>query len=159
MRPVFLHFLAEAHAHSDGDAPGHHAVGAEIVVVDVGDVHRAAPAPAVAGLLAHEFGHHQVHVGVFGYAMAVPAMGGEDVIFGVESGDSAHSRGFHADREVHGAVDFAQHVQLLGLFLEGPDLVHLAEPVVFGFSGWIHYHLHPVEPGSMCFFGGSCGNG
>src|SRR3546814_6071854 len=55
-------------------------VGAEHAHRQVGDMHRAAapfakPVPAAVDLL-----HHPLHVAALGDAMAVPAMGGDDVV-------------------------------------------------------------------------------
>ena len=49
-------------------------VRAEVAVGVVGDVHRAALAAAVAGLLAEQLGEHPADVGALGQAVAVAAV-------------------------------------------------------------------------------------
>ena len=59
-----------------GDArrAAHDRVRAEIAVLVVGDVHRAALASAVPGLLAQQLGEHAVELGALCEAMAVAAV-------------------------------------------------------------------------------------
>jgi hypothetical protein len=46
----------------------------------IGDVHRAAFAPAVTGSLAQQLGKHPVQPGSFGQAMTMAAMGTGNVV-------------------------------------------------------------------------------
>ena len=130
-----LHFLTEADTNCDGDAAGHDAVGAQVAAGHVSDVHGAAAAAAVARFLAHELGHHAVQIGPLGDAVAVAAMGAEDVVVGLQRGHRTDGRGFHADAQVHRAVDLALRVQVLGLLFEGADQPHLAQQVALSFRG------------------------
>jgi hypothetical protein len=60
--------------HGNGNAAGHNAVGAEVAAFDIGDVHGAATAAAIALFLAEEFGEHQLRIGPLADAVAVAAM-------------------------------------------------------------------------------------
>src|SRR5918911_1122421 len=55
-------------------------VRAEVAILVVGDVHRAALAAAVPGLLAEQLGEHAVDRGALGEAVAVAAVRGGDVV-------------------------------------------------------------------------------
>ena len=72
----------ERRAGRDAHAAADDAVRAEDAGVDVGDVHRAALALAVAGRLAEQLGHHQRRVAALGDAVAVAAVGAGDVSSG-----------------------------------------------------------------------------
>ena len=123
-----LHLLRrQGSPHRDGNAAADDAVGAQIALGDIGNVHGAATAPAVARGLAEELGEHALHVGALGDAMAVAAMGGGDlVILGQRHADAGGAR-LLPDGQVHGAVDEAAHVALLRAFLEAADEIHLAQ--------------------------------
>ncbi len=64
----------QAHAAADD------AVGAEHVLVHVGDVHAAALAARVAGGAAEQLGHHALDVAALGDGVAVAAVGAGDVV-------------------------------------------------------------------------------
>jgi hypothetical protein len=125
-----LHLNAEAHAGRHGHAARHDAVGAQVAGRHVGHVHGAAAPAAVAGLLAHKLGHHQRRLGAFGDAMAMPAVGAQDVIVRPQCGTGAHRGAFLADRKVHRAMDQPLEVQLLGRLLKGADQEHLPQHCV-----------------------------
>ena len=60
-----------------GQISSQHAVCADDVQADVGDVHRSAAAVAVSALLAQNLGQHAVHVRAFGQHVPVSTMGGQ----------------------------------------------------------------------------------
>ena len=70
------------------------AVGAEHAERGVADVHRATLALAIAGGLAHQFGHHLVEVTAFGHQMTVSAVSRRDVVVVVQCSAHASSDGF-----------------------------------------------------------------
>ena len=121
------HLQGQGDTHRGGDAAADHAGGPQVAARDVGDVHRAAAPPAVARLLAQELGHHQRDVGPLGNGVAVAAMVVDNQVIRPERRDAAHRRSFLPNGEVHGAMDQAAHVQLLGFFLKVANLAHLLQ--------------------------------
>ena len=117
----------ERGADGDGQPAADDAVRAEIALGHVGDVHRPAPAPAIAFLLAEELREHGGHVGALGDAMAVAAMGGGDLVVVGQPQAGPHGGRLLPDRQVHGAVDQAARVAVLGPLLELADEIHLAQ--------------------------------
>ena len=75
-----LHLDGQAAAGGDGDATAHDGVSAQIALGEVGDVHRAAAALAVAGGLAHQLRQGPVQLCALGDAVAVPPVRGCDVV-------------------------------------------------------------------------------
>ena len=67
-------------ADRDRQAAADDAVGAEVALGHVGDVHRAAAAVAIAVLAAEELGEHAADLGALGDAVAVAAMGRGDLV-------------------------------------------------------------------------------
>ena len=92
-------------------------------------MHRAAAAVRDAGRLAEQLGHHDARVGALGEAMAVLAIGRDDVVLVVERVDRADRDGFLAGVEMAEAGDFAAAVHLGGLLLEAADERHAAVEV------------------------------
>ena len=126
-----LHALGgQGRADRDRDAAADDAVGAEIAHRDVGDVHRAAAALAVAGRLAEEFGEHPLHVRALGDAVAVAAMRRGDLVLDRQRHADADRARFLADRQMHRAVDQAARVAVLRALLEAADQIHLAQHVL-----------------------------
>src|SRR5215472_10981043 len=64
----------------DAPATADDRVGAQVAPLLVGDVHRTALAPAVAGLLAKQIREHPVYRRPLGQAVTVAAMGAGDVV-------------------------------------------------------------------------------
>ena len=103
------------------------AVGAQHPHREVGDVHGAALALAVAVGAAEQLGHHAPDVGALGDAVAVAAVGAGDAI-------ARRQVRAHPDRDrllahvgMHRAVDLAGHPQLDGPLVELPDQDHRAQ--------------------------------
>src|SRR5437588_165901 len=100
------HLVAAAHLRRErctGGDPGRAAddrVRAEVAVLVVGDVHRAALAPAVAGLLAEQLRVHAVGRGALGEAVPVAAMRGGDVVVAPQGLANPYRDRFLADVEM-----------------------------------------------------------
>ena len=117
----------EPGARRDPHAAADDAVGAEDALLDVGDVHAAALAAGVAGLLPQQLGHHHAHVAALGDAVAVAAMGAGDRVVLAEGGADADGDRLLADVGVGGAAHDAFAVQLVRPVLEGANLGHAPE--------------------------------
>ena len=102
-------------------------VRAEVAVLDVVEVHRAAEAARAALLLAVELGHDRVHVRALGDRVAVRAVRRGDHVVGLERGADAGGDRLLADRDVQEAGQLAGAEALLHLLLEAADEQHLAE--------------------------------
>jgi len=126
---VALVLGGEGGAHGDGGAAGDDAVGAEDAEVEVGDVHRAALAVAVAGGAAVKLGEHAAHVAALGDAVAVAAVGAGDGVGRLQLGADAGGDRLLADIEVNGAGDLRLLGQAAGRLLELADLDHRPEHV------------------------------
>ena len=90
-------------------------------------MHRATTAAAVAGLLSEKLGHHALHIGALGDAVAVATVRRGDVVVLVEGETSAGRYSLLADREVHGAVHEPTAVQVFHCFFKAADLPHGGE--------------------------------
>ena len=121
---VLAELGAESRAGGDGDAGADDAVGAQVAEFDVGDVHGAALAAAVAGGTAEEFGHHLVHARALGNAVAVAAVGAGDEVAVVQGGADAGGGGFLPDVEVQGAAHLGRAEGFFGGFFEAADAPH-----------------------------------
>ncbi len=126
-----LHHLGERSAGGDGHRPGHDPIGPEVPLGNVGDVHRAAPAPAVPGVLHQQLRHHQHRIGAVCQRMTVATMRRGDQVTVVER--AAHSFGdaFLSDRQVHRPVEQPACEELFEALLESSDRPHGRE----GFEG------------------------
>ena len=108
----------------DGQPAAADAVGTQHPHREIGDVHGAALALAVAVHAPEQLGHHAPDVGALGDAMAVAAVGAGHAV--------SHRQGrAHADRDrlltdvrVHRAVDLARDAELDGPLVELPDQDH-----------------------------------
>ena len=122
-------------AHRMGRARGDVDVGADDPVRpqhpdrEVGNVHGAALAAAIAALAPEELAHHGSSRRALLQRVAVAAMGGQQQVLARKAADRAHRAGFLPD----GGVDRAQHQPFLkrgdGLLLEGADAMHPPMPV------------------------------
>ena len=104
-----FHLRRKAGAGDDRNAARDDAVGAEHADAEIGDVHGAALALAVAGLPPVQLGHHAVQVGALGDAVAVAAMRRDDPVAAIERRTDADGDRLLADVAVHDAVDLAGH--------------------------------------------------
>ena len=100
-------------------------VRAEVARVLIGDVHRAAFAPAVAFFFAEQFAKHPVNRRAFGEAVSVSAMRAGDIVLTVQRFADANGNRFFADVQVRQSGHFRAHVKLVDVFLKRADREHL----------------------------------
>ena len=141
-----LQLGGQGRAGGQGKSGSHDAVGSQHTHAEVGDVHRAALAVAVAVGAAEELRHHPVDAGAFGDGVAVAAVGAGYSIGDPQSRAHSNRHRFLADV----GVDHSRNITLVELFhrppVEGADGDHL--PVHFQQQPVIHDHgLHPSCPG------------
>ena len=106
------------------DACADDAVAAEDVEREVGDVHRATEALAVARALAEHLRHHPAQVGTGRDQVPVRAVVADEVVpFAHHAGRPDRDR-LLADAAVRRAEDDALFEELLGAILEGADQPH-----------------------------------
>ena len=127
-------------ADRDRDAAGDDAVGAEHADREVGDVHRAALALAVAVDPSEQLGHHAADVAAFRDAMAVAAMG---------AGDPVCTRQRLADAD--GDRLLAEDAGIRGVVGEGILTLPLGDLVVPGteVGGRRLHHLEELAEGPL----------
>ena len=121
-----LHLGGQRRPAGDRQAAPDDAIGAEHAHREVGDVHGAALALAIAVHPPEQLRHHAADVGALGDAMAMAPVGADHAV--------AHGQGrAHPDRHgllahvgMHRAVDLPGHPQLDGQLVELPDQ-HLDE--------------------------------
>src|SRR6266536_1936945 len=101
-------------------------VRAEVAVLVVGDVHRAALAAAVAGLLAEQLREHPPHVGALGEAVPVASVRRGDPVLATKRGADADGDRLLADVEMREAGHLRAAVELVRLLLEQADERHTA---------------------------------
>ncbi len=116
--------LRQRGAGAQGQRGADDAVGAQDAQGQVGDVHGAAQAPAIAGLAAHQLGHHALQVRALGDAVAVAAVVAADVVVRAQVGAGPRGDGLLADVAVRGALHVARLEQLGRVLLEAADAVH-----------------------------------
>ena len=90
-------------------------------------MHRAPLPLGATGALAEEFGHAGVHLHADGEAVAVVAVGRDDLVLAGHQGGGADCDRLLTDVEVEEATHHALIVVFQGLLLEAADAEHLAE--------------------------------
>lgn len=60
-------------------------------------MHGAASSPGITGGLSEKLRHHAFHIGPFGNAVAMAAMGGDDIIIGPQGGARPYRHRFLPD--------------------------------------------------------------
>ncbi len=98
--PFFLD--GERRAHGKQVAGPDDPVGPKDAQCRIGDVHRAALAGAQARGLSVYLGHHTVYIGPLGYHVAVPPVGGVEVVGGPQVQAYAGRHGLLPDGQVDG---------------------------------------------------------
>jgi hypothetical protein len=83
-RACLLQLLRVGGAHRNRQPGRHHAVGAQHAHGKIGDVHRTTLAAVEAGGLAEQLGHHAAQVRALGQRVAVPSVGGGEVVGGMQ---------------------------------------------------------------------------
>ena len=124
---------SQSAAGGDGDAAAHDGVGAQIALGEIGDVHGAAAALAVAGGLAHQFCQCAIQFGALGNAVAMTPVGGCNQILIRQLGTDRGGHGLLAGVQVNRAPQFVLREQCPRRLLEVPDLVHLVIDPKTGF--------------------------
>src|SRR5712691_7435185 len=99
-------------------------VRAEIPVLVIGNVHGAALAAAVAGLLAEQLREHPPRLGALGEAVSVPAVRGGDPVVAPQRRADADRDRLLADVEVGEARHLRAAVELVRMLLEQADERH-----------------------------------
>ena len=115
----------ERRAHRDGGTRADNAIGTQHPLVDIGNVHRAALALAQTFAAAPDFGHHAVQLAALGQAMAMAAMGGDDLVLDIEVLAHAHGHRFLPAIEVGETSDLAGLDFEMEALLEFADHLHL----------------------------------
>src|SRR6266511_1544424 len=118
------HLRRQCRPRGDAGASRDDRVRAEVAGVRVGDVHGAALAPAVPGLLAQQLREHPVHLRPLGQAVAVPAMRAGDVVVAAEDRAHADRHRLLAHVEMGQARHLGPEVQLVDVQLEVADAEH-----------------------------------
>jgi hypothetical protein len=117
----------------DGDAGPDDPVGAEDAEVEIGHVHRAALAAAVARSPAVQLGEEPAQIGPLGQQMTVPAVRRGHVVVGAKDGAGADCGRLLADVRMDEAGDPVlgeqPHERLLGLADQDHGPVHLEQVV------------------------------
>ena len=101
-------------------------VAAEDVEREVGDVHRAAEAFAVARPLAEHLGHHPAQIGAGGDQMAVRAVMADEIVRVAHHAGGADGDRLLPDAAVRRPEDHALLEELGGPVLEAADQRHQA---------------------------------
>ena len=112
-----------------------------VLLVHLGNVHRTAATLAVAGLFAHQFGHHGVPVvlpvgvavGILvadSPAVPVPTVGRADHVAPFDRRRSAGGHRLFSGIKVRGALDDVLAQQLEDFFLEEANLIDGSQPVL-----------------------------
>src|SRR5437588_1298862 len=117
-------FGGERRAGRDSGRAADDRVRAEVAVLVVGDVHRAALPAAVSGLLAEELGEHAAHLRALREAVPVPAMRRRDPVVAPKSRADADCDRLLTDVEMRQAGHLGAAVELVRLLLEEADQHH-----------------------------------
>jgi len=106
-------------------ASAHDAVGTQVSVVEIGNVHRSAFSLTGACCLAHDLGHHPVEIDLQGNALSVSAMiGGDHVKTFLDGSNSPHVGGLFSNREMCHPGNHPFFYQFVYLAVEIPDIKH-----------------------------------
>ena len=123
------HLRGERGAAADWHRRADDAVAAEDVQLEVGDVHRAAEAPAVAGAAPEQLRHHRVQVAALGDHVAVAAVVADDVVVPLQDAGDADGDRLLPHAAVRCAEDRALLEKVGRALLEAADAEHLAVEV------------------------------
>jgi hypothetical protein len=105
--PVAFELRSHGGSAGYGQSGPDDAVGPQHADAEIGDMHRAAFALAVAGLLAVDLGHHLLHVRALGYAVAVAAVVAYEAVLNTQVLAHPCGDGFLPDVGVDEADDVA----------------------------------------------------
>src|SRR4029077_3906241 len=107
------------------DAPRNYGVCAHVTRRGIGDVHRSALAPAVAGFFAQKLRKHPVWRRPLGQAMTVPTVRAGDVVVRAQRFANTYGHRFLANVKMGQAGHQGPGVQIVHALLEQPDRQHL----------------------------------
>src|SRR5262245_33236490 len=141
-----LHLRRKSGAGDNRYSARDHAVGAEHADVEIGDMHRATLAFAVAGLPAVQLRHHAVEIGTLGDAMAMASMRRDDPVVALKGAANADRDRLLADIAMHDRVDLPGEVVRRGALLKAPDHQHLAQHLALLVRWQIGREAHHVCP-------------
>src|SRR5438270_10068699 len=119
-------FCRERGAGRDPGGAADDRVRAEIAVLVIGDVHRAALPTAVTRLLAEQLGEHAAHLRTLGETVTVAAVRGRDPVLAAEGCAHADRDRLLADVEMCETGHLRASIQLVRLLLEQADQGHAA---------------------------------
>ena len=105
--PAAADLRAERRAAADRKTRANDAVAAEHAKLDIGDVHRAAEAAAVAARLAHQLRHHAPDIAALRDHVSVAAVMADDVVARQQGRCRADCDRLLPDAAVRGACDHA----------------------------------------------------
>ena len=120
-------FQGEARPRCGWDIPADNSRGAHVPFGNIGDVHRAAASPAIAGLFPAKLRHHLRELSPLGNAVPVPAVGGGDVVGRLDRRTGPNRNRLLPGVQVRGSRDDVLGEKLHHLLFEVPDLHHLAQ--------------------------------
>src|SRR5579871_1029136 len=133
------HLIAAAHlagkrrAGCQRAAASHDGICPQVAGLLVGNMHRAAFAPAIARRFAQQFGKHAVHRRAFRQAVPMPAMRAGDVVIAPQRLADANRDSFFAAVQVGQPRHLGAGVEFVHLLLKETDGEHLlvdVQPVV-----------------------------
>ncbi len=120
-RAIAAQLVRQRRAGADANARADDAVRTEHVEFEIGDMHRAAQAFAVAGHAPHQLRHHARQRGALGDAVAVAAvMADDEIVFG-QVGACAGSDSFLADVTVRRTLHQSFFEQINDALVEAAD--------------------------------------
>ena len=119
------HLDRQADAYRQLQPATNDAIGTQIIGGYIGDMHGTPASMAVTGIFAQKLGHHPVYVRTAGDKMPMATVVIEQIVFTPADGKTrAYRDGFLPGGKVHGAVDFAQGILLIGHLFKKADLYH-----------------------------------
>src|SRR5438132_3079805 len=147
----------EGHAGRQRQMSADDGVAAHEPALRIHEVHGAALPLAQSGDSTEEFGHDALRVRAPSEAMAVIAVGRENVVIGPQRVHGAHGHSLFSDAEVAEPADLAERVHLRGPLLEASNQEHLGVEMdqvrafhtgivaeISGRSGWTDCQALPV---------------
>ena len=142
---VLLVLVGESGAHGDGRPAADNAVGAEHPDFQVGDMHAAALALAVAVNAPEQLREHPVELAALGDEVAVATMRAGDLVFVRQVRHDADGDRFFADIEVKSAGNETVFRHSARLVFEMADSHHAPMDVEQYFVGRLCSHASPFH--------------
>ena len=133
-----LHFDAEAGAGRDGIAAADDGVGAQVALGEVGDMHGAAAALAVAVALTHQLAHGIVQARALCDAVAVAAVGRRDIVLVCDEVRHGRRRGFFTNTEMDGSSEDILLEEIHSCHFKLADPIHQKQCIQILLFGHVH---------------------